>query len=92
MCCQIFKDVGYVLLDTRSSTHYVQWKHAVALLPKVDKVGIVCQDCAAPGLCFTLLILQVSTAYGAAAIGANKGYTLPLDYVSHTSVLYHHET
>ena len=47
---------------------------------------------AAPDLRFTLLTLQVSSAYGAAALGAKKKeFTLALDYASHTSVLYCHE-
>ena len=47
---------------------------------------------AAPDLRFTLLTLQVSSAYGAAALGAKKKeITLALDYASHTSVLYCHE-
>ena len=47
---------------------------------------------AAPDLRFTLLTLKVSSAYGAAALGAKKkGFSLPLDYASHTSVLYRHE-
>ena len=47
---------------------------------------------AAPDLRFTLLTLHVSSAYGAAALGAKQQeFTLPLDYASHTSVLYCHE-
>ena len=47
---------------------------------------------AAPDLRFTLLTLHVSSAYGAAALGAKKKeFNLPLDYASHTSVLYCHE-
>ena len=47
---------------------------------------------AAPDLRFTLLTLHVSSAYGAAALGAEEEeFILTLDYASHTSVLYCHE-
>ena len=41
---------------------------------------------------YSLVRLKVNPCFGAAALGAkNKGLTLPLDYASHLSVLYHHK-
>lgn len=107
MCCQLFRDAGYILgrhivaLLPKVNMELLTGDGGL----KVVCVGSVFKSWAllregfvsaiseaAPDLHFTLLTLQVSSAYGAAALGAKKKeFTLALDYASHTSVLYCHE-